>query len=242
MEASYQKYKGKINFVWVYGSEAHPEEYPFQKGYESKDLGWKHPYGITSTMAQRAQRARWMKSDPHPDFEIPMMIDYINDAPNANNAIRKAYLGGGFYSGYVIDCDGTVLYARSWAWFAPGKDWWGLPLDPVANLHKLLDDYLKSPPACYTKGSPADSGPAVPDSGAAGPDRKLAADSGSASEAAASAELGQPKPDSAAAGSPGGAGAGDCSMGQPAGAPWLLLVVGLGLLVRRLARAGRGRA
>lgn len=82
MEATYEKYRGKVNFVWVYGSEAHPEEHPFKKGYESRDLGWNHPYTISKSMKERAQRAKWMKTDPEPDYTIPMMIDYINDPPN----------------------------------------------------------------------------------------------------------------------------------------------------------------
>ncbi len=151
LEATYQKYKGKVNFLWVYGSEAHPEEYPFQDGFESVDLGWTHPYTISGTMKQRAQRAKWLKTDPKVDFEIPMMIDFINDPPNTNNAVRAAYLGSGFYSGYVIDCDGTVLKSHSWGWFAPGRDWWGLPLQPIASLQAFLDAYLADPPACYEK-------------------------------------------------------------------------------------------
>jgi len=230
MEASYQKYKGKINFVWVYGSEAHPEEYPFAKGFESTDLGWKHPYSITTKMAERAQRAKWMKTDPDPDLEIPMMIDYINDPPNKNNAIRRAYLGGGFYSGYVIDCDGKVLYARSWAWFAPGKDWWNLPLDPVANLHKLLDDYLKNPSSCYGKGGSADGGPT------SGPDRGAAVDSAvQPDRSKASPDLGASKPGAGADESDDG-----CSVSGPGQAPPLALLLALSLVLRR-RWSGRSR-
>lgn len=139
-----------MNFVWVYGSEAHPEEYPFSDGNESTDLGWDHPYFITATMEERAQRARWLKSDLDPPGEIPMLIDFINSpGGETNNAIRAAYRGGGFYSGAVIDCDGTVLQEHRWAWFAEGRDWWGLPLVPIEELHALLDAYLADPPDCY---------------------------------------------------------------------------------------------
>ena len=96
LEASYQQYKGRVNFLWVYGSEAHPEENPFEEGSESKDLGWDHPYSITHTMEERAQRAKWMKTDEDTDFEIPMAVDYINDPPNVDNAIRSAFRGDGF--------------------------------------------------------------------------------------------------------------------------------------------------
>lgn len=139
-----------MNFVWVYGSEAHPQEYPFQSGFESTDLGWEHPYSITETMEQRAQRASWLKTDLSPEAEMPIMVDYINSPDGQpNNAIRGAYRGGGFYSGYVIDCDRTILDANRWAWFGEGGQWWDLPLRPIEDLHALLDDYLEDPPDCF---------------------------------------------------------------------------------------------
>ncbi len=155
-------------------------------------------------MAERAQRAKWMKTDPNPDYEIPMMIDYINDPPNKNNSIRSTYFGGGYYSGFIIDCDGKVLYSTSWGWYAPKKSWWGLPLDPVANLHAFLDKYLKNPPACYKSsggadaGAKADSGTSSPDSGATSPDS--AAKKPDASPAADSAAA---SPDTSTGGSSG---------------------------------------
>ena len=168
MEAAYQKYKDKVNFVWVYGSEAHPEEYPFVKGSESKDLGWTHPYAISKTTTERAQRAKWMRTDLKPAAEIPMMVDFINSPGQQNNAIRREFLGSGFYSGYVIDCDGKVLMARSWAWFAKGRDWWGLPLASIESLHTFLDKYLASPPSCYaasTLPKPDGGSVSAPDTG-----------------------------------------------------------------------------
>ena len=135
--------------MWVYGSEAHPEEHPFADGYETVDLGWSHEYTFTVEMAQRAQRAKWLKSDPEPDFEIPMFIDYVGDPSREDNAVRRAYTGAGFYSGFVIDCDGKILDVNDWAWFAPGKEWYGLPLEPIENLYTLLDNYLADPPVCY---------------------------------------------------------------------------------------------
>ena len=121
-EASYQEYKGRVNFLWVYGSEAHPEENPFQDGYESTDLGWDHPYSITDTMEERAQRAKWMKTDEDPDFEVPMAVDFVGHDTQPDDEIRRNYLGGGYYSCYVIDCDGTVLQRHPWGWYAPGGD------------------------------------------------------------------------------------------------------------------------
>jgi hypothetical protein len=149
LEASYQQYKGRVNFLWVYGSEAHPEENPFEEGYESVDLGWDHPYSITHTMEERAERAKWMKTDEDPDFEIPMAIDFVGHDTQPDDEIRRNYLGGGYYSCYVIDCDGIVLQRHPWGWFAPGGEWWGLPLAPIADLHDFLDDYLADPPPCY---------------------------------------------------------------------------------------------
>ncbi|MBW2276910.1 MAG: hypothetical protein JRF63_05420, partial [Deltaproteobacteria bacterium] len=145
LEEAYELYKDDVNFVWVYSSEAHPEENPFQEGYECTDLGWDHPYSISTTMEERAQRAKWMKTDPEPDLELPFMIDYINTELGANNAIRSAYHGAWFYSGAVIDCDGTILDEQSWGWYDDGGDWWGLPLEHIDNLYALLDDYLADP-------------------------------------------------------------------------------------------------
>ena len=86
MEASYQKYKGRINFRWVYGREGHPSDANHKGG--SYELGWRHPDSVTKSMKDRAQRAVWMKTDPDRDYEIPMMIDFINDPPNKDDASR----------------------------------------------------------------------------------------------------------------------------------------------------------
>ena len=56
MEDVYQDYKDSISFVWVYQEEAHPAELPFLFGFETKNLGWDHPYTNTITMEERAQR------------------------------------------------------------------------------------------------------------------------------------------------------------------------------------------
>jgi hypothetical protein len=141
-----------VNFLWAYAREAHPEEHPFSSGFETKDLGWGHRYFEPTTMEQRAQRARWMKADLQPDAEMPMIIDYINSELGPDNAIWNAYRGGGFYSGFVIDCDATIIYQANWAWFGPGGQWWGLPLRPVEELEDFLDNYLADPPPCYDPG------------------------------------------------------------------------------------------
>ncbi len=240
MEALYQEYKDHVNFLWVYGSEAHPEEHPFAEGYESSDLGWEHPYTITLDMAERAQRALWMKTDPEPDFEIPMVVDYVNHLTEPDNAIRNAYRGGGFYSGFVVDCDGIVKVAHGWGWYAPGGEWWGLPLAPVSELRNWLDAYLANPPVCYT-------GEAVPlpDGGVGEPD------AGSGPDATAGLDAGvTPTPD--AGDDDGGGNAGGCSasgaagvggVGGVGGAPlgWLALGLGLAFGLRRRRRQRRQR-
>ncbi len=169
-------------------------------------------------MAERAERARWMKSDPQPDFVIPMMIDYINDPPNTDNAIRSAYRGGGFYSGFLIDCDGTVLLAHSWAWFAPGKDWWNLPLAPIANLHAFLDSYLADPPPCY-----GDPNSTPPDNGAP----KINSD-GPANQPAGDTRT--PAPAASASSSSNG-----CAVGgvPSASSVIVLMLLGLGVVLQR---------
>jgi hypothetical protein len=153
-------------------------------------------------MAERAQRARWMKTDPDPDFEIPMMIDFINDPPNPDDAIRRAYMGAGFYSGYVIDCDGTMVKSHSWGWYDSGGEWWGLPLASIKGLTDFLDAYLKNPPACYGNpdhllagegdagaGPGPDSSPAAP-SADPGPAQNPASPSGGCSVAPGASPVG----------------------------------------------------
>ena len=158
MEELYQKYKDRVNFLWAYSREAHPEERPFSTGFETKDLGWDHRYFEPTTMEERAKRARWMKTDLEPDLEIPIIIDYINSPLGEDNAIWNVYRGGGFYSGFVIDCDATVINQENWAWFAPGGQWWGLPLEQVESIESFLDSYLADPPPCYNPDStPSDS-------------------------------------------------------------------------------------
>jgi hypothetical protein len=146
-----------VSFVWVYSLEAHPEEHPFTSGFETKDLGWDHPYFETTTMEQRAQRARWIKTDLEPDAELPIIIDYVNSPLGPDSAIKGAYYGAGFYSGVVIDCDGTILQSQRWAWAGPGGEWWWLSLASADDLRSFLDGYLADPPACYEPPSVARS-------------------------------------------------------------------------------------
>lgn len=224
MEEVYQEYKDHVNFLWVYGHEAHPEEHPFAEGYESSDLGWEHPYTITNEMSERAQRARWMKTDPEPDFEIPMAVDFVNHVAEPDSAIRNAYRGGGFYSGFVVDCDGIVKVAHAWSWYAPGGEWWGLPLAPVFGLRNWLNNYLADPPACYT----GDVVP-MPDGGVPEPD------AGSEPDASTGLDAGvTPGPDAEPEDIPSDDGG--CATGGSHGLPLALLALLLGLCWRRRRR------
>jgi len=220
MEELFQEYGDRVNFVWVYGNEAHPEEDPFMEGYESADLGWTHPYSISHTMEVRAERAAWMKSDPDPDFEIPMLVDFVGHATEPDDAIREQYFGYGYYSGYVIDCDGIVKKAHDWGWFGPGGDWWGLPLAPVQGLRDWLDAYLAAPPPCYDTGEPPgpDAGVDAGVDGGTGPDPDAA--------------VGQDAAVDDGAGDSGGCSTAATGGLPPVGLPLLLLL----LAVRRRRR------
>jgi hypothetical protein len=152
VEEIYKAYKDRVNFIWVYSNEAHPEGsrgglnvWKQIKGYDSS-----HPYDETESMEERAERARWMKTDPDPDIDMPIIIDYLNSDMGADNAIRKAYGGGMPYSGYIIDCDGKILEAHNWAWADTTKKW-PMKVESFENLVKSLEKYLESPSACYSK-------------------------------------------------------------------------------------------
>ena len=34
---------------------------------------------------------------------------HINSDLRPHNAIKSAFIGGGYYSGFVLDCDGTII-------------------------------------------------------------------------------------------------------------------------------------
>ncbi|MCP4746566.1 MAG: hypothetical protein GY874_10580 [Desulfobacteraceae bacterium] len=95
------------------------------------------------------QRANWLNTDMNPDGEMPFIIDYIDSNLGQDNAIKSAYKGGGYYSAYIIDCDGTIIKSLNWGWMGPGGDFMGLPLTPIEELYSFLDDYLANAPDCY---------------------------------------------------------------------------------------------
>lgn len=145
MEEIYQTYKESVNFLWVYSNEAHADSLNVWKQIEGYD---NHPNSETKSMEERAQRAKWMKTDPDPDLDMPMIIDYLNSDMGEDNAMRKAYGGGSPYSGYIIDCDGKILEAHAWAW-ADMTQSWPMSVDSYENLIKSLDKYLENPPPCF---------------------------------------------------------------------------------------------
>ena len=108
----------------------------------------------TKTMAGRAQRGRWMKTDPEPDLEIPMMIDFIKVPNQIDDAIRTSYGGGRPNPGYFIDCDGTILEQLDWAWADPEADAGGRSQHDFEDLAGMLDAYLDRPSGCYTNVMP----------------------------------------------------------------------------------------
>ena len=60
-----------------------------------------------------------------------MIIDYVNSPPQRDNDIRRHYTGAGYYSGYIIDCDGKILQldnfrkltGHGWKSFRGAKSW-----------------------------------------------------------------------------------------------------------------------
>jgi hypothetical protein len=104
-------------------------------------------------MPERAQRGRWMKTDPEPDLEIPMLIDYIDVKDQIDESIRASYGGGRPNSGYLIDCDGRVLEQHEWAWSDPAAEGRQGDID-FEDLAASLDVYLANPPGCYTNVAP----------------------------------------------------------------------------------------
>jgi hypothetical protein len=124
----------------MYVREAHPNPDTAPCG-STEELGWSHPSSSTRSQEERAQRARWLQNDY--DLTFPYVIDFVDDR------IKEQYLTFGFYAGWVIDCDGTVLVFEPWAWATSDTQWCGLPLADMSGLGAALDAYLASPPACY---------------------------------------------------------------------------------------------
>jgi hypothetical protein len=140
VEARFQQYRDKIQLVYMYVREAHPNQNNAPCG-STRSLGWTHPSGVTLSRAERAQRARWLSKDL--DLNFPWVIDDVDDA------WFTKYWPYGFYVGWLIDCDGKVLLQEPWGWATPETQWCGLPLAGFDFLGAFLDEYLANPPACY---------------------------------------------------------------------------------------------
>lgn len=140
MEGLYRKYGDRVNFLYMYVREAHPNPANAPCG-PTADLGWNHPSHDTVSMEDRAQRARWLKHDF--DLSFPYVIDEMN---GVNQSTWWPY---GFYVGWFVDCDRQVHIFEPWAWATPETQWCGLPLADVDALEAFLDDYLANPPSCY---------------------------------------------------------------------------------------------
>lgn len=140
MEALHQEYRDRVNFLYMYVREAHPNPATAPCG-STADLGWNHPSRDTITLEERAQRARWLKHDF--DLSFPYIIDTMNAA------IQGDYRPHAFYVGWVIDCDGRADVFERWGWATPETQWCGLPLADADELKAFLDAYLANPPPCY---------------------------------------------------------------------------------------------
>ena len=140
MEALHQEYRDRVNFLYMYVREAHPNPATAPCG-STVDLGWNHPSRDTVTIEERAQRARWLKHDF--DLSFPYIIDTMN------GAIQGDYRPHAFYVGWVIDCDGRADIFERWGWATPETQWCGLPLADADELKAFLDSYLANPPPCY---------------------------------------------------------------------------------------------
>lgn len=141
MEERARTYQNRISFLYNYVTEAHPEPFAAPCG-PTEDLGWNHPSWETRSLGERAQRARWLKTDF--DLSFPFIVDTMS------NRMLLTYGGSLFYSGWVIDCDETVIQQQTWGWATPATQWCGLPLADVDELDQLLDSYLDSPPQCFS--------------------------------------------------------------------------------------------
>ena len=140
MEERFQRYRGKVRLLYTYVREAHPNPARAPCG-STEDLGWEHASGNTRSRAERAQRARWLGKDRNLDF--PWIIDDLDDT------MFWELWPYGFYVGWLIDCDGTVLLHEPWGWATSNTQWCDLPLADFDDLDAFLEAYLVSPPPCY---------------------------------------------------------------------------------------------
>jgi hypothetical protein len=140
VEERFQRYRGKVRLLYTYVREAHPNPARAPCG-STEDLGWEHASGNTRSKAERAQRARWLGKDRNLNF--PWIIDDTDDT------MFWELWPYGFYVGWLIDCDGTVLLHEPWGWATSNTQWCDLPLADFDDLDAFLEAYLAAPPPCY---------------------------------------------------------------------------------------------
>lgn len=136
LENVFESYRDRVRFAYLYVREAHPIP-DFAPCGPTSELGWNHPSADTRSMAERAQRARWLQDDL--DLGFPYLIDFMDDR------LKSRLRLGGFYVGWVADCTGEVVVHERWAWATPASQWCGLPLADVDDLTAVLDDLVASP-------------------------------------------------------------------------------------------------
>ncbi|MCK5378776.1 MAG: hypothetical protein KAJ78_05195 [Acidobacteria bacterium] len=140
-----QNFGQSVSFLYNYIREAHPNPDTAPCG-PTEELGWNHPSWNTTSIEERAQRARWLKTDFN--LTYPFIMD------NMNNEMMAFYRGSRFYSGWVIDCDDFILSEETWGWATPETQWCGLRLADNDDLIAQLTQYLFQPPLCFDDGPP----------------------------------------------------------------------------------------
>ncbi len=143
MEENKQNFGQSVNFLYNYIKEAHPNPETAPCG-PTEELGWEHPSWNTSSIEERAQRARWLKTDF--DLTFPFIIDTMD------NEMMATYRGSRFYSGWVLDCDGIVVNQEVWGWATPATQWCGLLLADNNALTTMLTQYVFEPSICFDDG------------------------------------------------------------------------------------------
>lgn len=76
MEERFQRYRDRVQIVYMYVREAHPNPDRAPCG-STQSLGWTHPSAVTLSKAERAQRARWLSKDR--DLSFPWIIDDVDN-------------------------------------------------------------------------------------------------------------------------------------------------------------------
>lgn len=141
----FESYRDRFRLAYLYVREAHPDP-NFAPCGPTSELGWEHPSADTRSLAERAQRARWLQDDL--DLGYPYLVDRMD------GRIQQDLLPFGFYAGWVVDCSGEVRAFEPWGWATPDTQWCGLPLADVADLVALLDASDPAAGPCFPPAEP----------------------------------------------------------------------------------------